>query len=204
MNKLPVFHNRHNEEVRLSDSRTVWISRACAVVAHVMLYEITEKRWYVLLGKRGEGTPDFQGYWGLPCGYLDWDETLTQAMVREVWEECGVYLPQIGKHEQFVWSENSCVLDVEGFQESPWFISDVPKHQKQNISMHYAVLFAWRGQNFPTLSDVHAEPGEVAGIEWVAIEKATTMDLAFNHANRIQQLWDNESSRFTRVEANTK
>ncbi len=203
MSKPPIFSNRHNEEIQLPDSRTIWISRACAVVAHVMLYQASQKQWYVLLGKRGESTPDFQGYWGLPCGYLDWDETLTQAMVREVWEECGVYLPHIAKDPSFVWSENACVTKEEDFNETPWVIADVPKHQKQNISMHYAVLFSWRGSEFPSLSDAYAEPGEVAGIEWVALEEAFQMELAFNHANRIRELWENESQRFRSVEENS-
>ncbi len=42
----------------------------------------------ILLIKRG-GEP-FKDHWALPGGYLDWDEDLAQAVVREVREELGV------------------------------------------------------------------------------------------------------------------
>ncbi len=203
MKETPSFNNRHNEEIQLIDKRTIWLSRSCAVVAHVTLYDTVSKQWYILLGKRGVGTPDFQGYWGLPCGYLDWDETLTEAMIREVWEECGVYLPNISQSEQYVWSKNSCVTAGDNLQETPWAIADTPRHQKQNISMHYAVQFAWEGQPFPDLSDAHAEPDEVAGIEWVLLKEAFGMDLAFNHAIRIRELWDTKREWFSEVENKT-
>ncbi|MFL0811394.1 MAG: NUDIX hydrolase [Agarilytica sp.] len=202
--KKPNFSNRHNEETLTQDGRRIWLSRACAVVAHVALYEVESGQWFILLGKRGESTPDFQGYWGLPCGYLDWDESLVQAMLREVWEECGLYLPSLSEAEQFVWSQNSCVLQQENIQETPWAIADVPRSQKQNVSMHYAVLFSWRGQPLPELSDAYAEPGEVAGIEWVSIEKAMEMDLAFHHGKRIQMLWQDHSDAFLQVEQASK
>lgn len=51
------------------------------------------RKKYVLVNKRGEGTPNFQGYWNIPVGYLDYDETLTEACTREVMEEQGVFIP---------------------------------------------------------------------------------------------------------------
>lgn len=197
----PKFNNRHNEQTKTEDGREIWLSRACAVVAQIALFNTEDLQWYILLGKRGEGTPDFQGYWGLPCGYLDWDESLTQAMLREVWEECGLYLPSLAKQDQFVWSNNNCILQEENPQETPWAIGDVPRNEKQNISMHYAVLFSWRGSPFPSLSDAYAEDGEVAGIEWVKIEDAIDMELAFNHGHRIRMLWEDKRSLFEEVES---
>jgi 8-oxo-dGTP diphosphatase len=31
-----------------------------------------------------------QGYWGLPAGYMEWDETVEQAAIREAREETGL------------------------------------------------------------------------------------------------------------------
>lgn len=197
--KLPVFNNRPNEETRTSDDRTIWLSRACAVVAHVMLYDTNSKQWYVLLGQRGTGTPDFQGYWGLPCGYLDWDETLSQGMVREVWEECGLHLPSLRDSEQFGWSQNSCINDTENYHETPWAIADTPRGEKQNVSMHYGIFFSWQGPTLPQLSDAYAEPNEVSGIEWVPIDKALNMELAFNHAKRIKECFETQQALFSQV-----
>jgi len=197
----PKFSNRQNERIHTQDGRPIWLSRACAVVAQVCLYHAKDRRWYILLGKRGSGTADFQDYWGLPCGYLDWDETLSQAMVREVYEECGVYLPGLKQHPQFIWSENACINSPENFEEVPWTITDRPRTQKQNVSMHYAVLFSWRGAPLPELSDANAEPNEVAGIDWLPIEHAMEMSLAFDHEHRIRRFYHEQQERLKRVEA---
>ena len=81
------FKNKENE-VLVIDGKEIWLSRAVAVVATVAVF--FENEMYILLNKRGTGTPDFQGYWNLPCGYLDYNETTGEAPLREVWEECGV------------------------------------------------------------------------------------------------------------------
>ena len=64
MNNFPV----------IKDGKEYWISRSIAVACFV--YKIVNDEIYVLANKRGSGTPDFQGYWYCPCGYLDYDETL--------------------------------------------------------------------------------------------------------------------------------
>jgi NADH pyrophosphatase NudC (nudix superfamily) len=96
----PQFANRQNPKVYTQTGQQVYLSRACSVVAEVCLYEVTQAKWYILLVKRGEACPDFQGDWCLPCGYLDWDETLYQAMIREVYEETGLYLSELHRHPQ--------------------------------------------------------------------------------------------------------
>ena len=42
----------------------------------------------ILLVKRAK--PPYKGSWVLPGGYIDWNETAEQAVVRELWEETGV------------------------------------------------------------------------------------------------------------------
>ena len=196
-----LFKNRENENIRLSDGRDIWLSRACAVVAEIFLFNISNHKWYVLLGKRGKGTPDCQGDWGLPCGYLDWDETLCEAMLREVWEECGIYLPSIGKESQFGYSTNSCILDEPGsIEEQPWAISDKPNTKKQNISFHFAVLFSWQAEPFPRLSNKNAEPDEVDELAWMPIEQALSFNLAFSHNRRISQFKEQHKNRFKDIE----
>lgn len=66
---------------------TVWVHRSIAVVGFVFCKINNE--WCVLANQRGEGAPDFQGYWNCPCGYLDFDETLAEACSREIYEETG-------------------------------------------------------------------------------------------------------------------
>lgn len=70
---------------------TLWSGRYCAVSCVVLAKE--NNKWYVLINKRGKGTPDDQGKWNMPCGYLDGGESATEACSREVAEECGVNIP---------------------------------------------------------------------------------------------------------------
>lgn len=197
----PTFKNRPNQCVLTEDRQELWVSRACAVVGHVCLYDVSLGQWFVLLGKRGEGTPDFQGYWGLPCGYLDWDESLCDALLREVWEECGLYLPSLSDSAQYAGSRSRFILQNDNFDEQPWYISDRPgKNAKQNISFHYACLFAWKSSEYPALSDAYSEPNEVAGIEWTPLNEVMTMELAFNHGDRIKNLVLDHSDKFTEIE----
>ncbi len=195
------FNNRENERVDLADGREVWLSRACAVVAEVCMYVAQEQTWYVLIGKRGTATPDFQGYWCLPCGYLDWDESLTEGMLREVWEETGLYIPELKEQPGFIYSENPCILNKIDAHETPWSISDKPTSAKQNISFHYAILFSWQSKPFPILSMNYCEPNEVADLKWVKLEEARNMELAFNHAQRVAMLRDGKPELFEKIES---
>lgn len=195
----PVFKNRKNEPLLLEDGRTVWNSRSCAVVAQICLYHKVSQQWYVLLGQRGQGAPDFQGWWGLPCGYLDWDETLCEAVVREVWEECGLFLPALSSLEGFIGSQSSLTQPAP-HTDVPWAVTDHIDNDKQNISLHYAVLFAWRGEALPALSMAHAEPDEVEALAWVSIQEAVNMRLAFNHHKRIDKLIAHQADAFAHIE----
>lgn len=194
------FNNRENENVNTEDGRNIWISRACAVVAEVCMYNIEDKTWYVLLGKRGKGTPDFQGYWCLPCGYLDWDETLCDAMIREVWEETGLYLPHLSAQEQFAYSPNSCVNPENTGDEKPWAVSDSLSTATQNISFHFAVFFSWKGLPGPALTFDNSEPDEVEELGWIPLAKAHQMSLAFSHNKRILQVFEEKKSELNKIE----
>ena len=70
-----------------------WISRAMAVLVTVFAQD-QNGEIYVLANQRGPSTPDpeFRGCWCVPCGYLDYDETLKEAVIRECFEETGIKL----------------------------------------------------------------------------------------------------------------
>lgn len=42
----------------------------------------------VLLGRRSSG--DYAGHWCIPCGYVEWDEDVREAAIREFAEETGL------------------------------------------------------------------------------------------------------------------
>ncbi len=94
------FSNKHNEKIQLPDGRTIWLARTCAVATTVCC--CMQGKAYILLAKRGKGSLIARGKWNLPAGYLDWNETLTEAAEREVYEETGVNLKNIYADEQQV------------------------------------------------------------------------------------------------------
>lgn len=169
-----MWNNRPNECVKVGD-REIWLSRSCAVV-NIITFDGFSK---LLLVKRGPGCPDEIGKWCLPCGYLDYDETLYDAARREVWEETGLD------------------LHANGFesitQEQPWHVRSSPSANRQNVTMQFVWQLKESFQRYgrkPDLPKVHSdncEPGEVDGIEWIDITEILLKkyDMAFNHLDVI-------------------
>lgn len=196
----PNFKNRRNEPIQREDGSVIWHSRSVAVVAEICLYQPQQNQWYILIGQRGSGTPDFQGYWGLPCGYLDWNETLCEAVVREVWEECGLFLPELSQQNGFIYSASSLLQNQQAFNDTPWAVTDHLGDNKQNISLHFAAMFGWGNTHLPELSNINADPDEVSGLAWQPITQAMQMQLAFNHHLRIRKVLDELQSPMAQVE----
>lgn len=170
------FNNRHNECITHAD-RELWISRACTVVATVICY--VDNLPYVLLGKRGIGCPDEVGKWNLPCGYLDWDETLAEAMVREIYEETGLNISK---------AQSEALSISTSHMEQPWKVSSNISgraNSKQNVSNHFALVYA--AKQLATLSMDYCEPDEVEEVRWVPLEEIHQYDYAFNHIDVINE-----------------
>lgn len=49
---------------------------------------VQDEEGHVLLGRRARGT--YAGRWCIPCGYVEWDEDVHAAAVREFAEETGL------------------------------------------------------------------------------------------------------------------
>lgn len=149
------------------DNKEYWISRSVAVIAYIFYHDIINNKLFVLADKRGQGTPDFQGYWNCPCGYLDFDETLSEAASREVFEETGYvidpnYLQMIG-------------------------ISDNPKKSNmQNVS----VKFVYKTTKMPIKNNIHdgGEADEVADVKWIDIDNLNKFSWAFDHDADIRDI----------------
>jgi len=59
-----------------------------AVTADIIIIKKIDDQQYVLLIERKH--PPFEGMWALPGGFLDMDETLEEAALRELQEETGI------------------------------------------------------------------------------------------------------------------
>ena len=145
------------------NGREFWISRSVAVVAFVYNKDNT-----VLAVQRGIETPDpeFVGKWCLPCGYLDYDETLDEAVVREIHKETGVLLTK----------NNSDTVDIE--------INSNPKSDKrQNVTVRYKIWY--NGDD--KLSTEFSEKDEVSDVKWIPLSEIDNYEWTFNHKDLIKR-----------------
>lgn len=146
------FKNKHNKEYHTEDG-IVWNSRSSAVVAHV--YCLVGNTIYLLIGKRGP-KGDMPGLWNIPCGYLDWDETLQEALFREVFEESGLLIFNYTRFGNY--PANS---------DQPFFVNGSPTQNRQNVALHF--LTGIKANVLPTLTNSFAEPGEVDELKWIKV-----------------------------------
>jgi len=153
MNK-PVFSNRPNQAVYLSRSVAVMI---------VPIFRVNKISW-VPLGKRSGKVSD-SGKWSLPCGYLDWDESGSEAAVREAYEELGLDLRSL-------------------ISDHPWFVqSDPEMDARQNVTLRFGCVVD--ADQLPKLT---IDGSEVVSAEWCKLSDAVVRnDLAFNHASIIRE-----------------
>ncbi len=157
------------------EGKEYWISRSIAVVC--MVLKRVNNRLYVLAEKRGKGAADNIGKLCMPCGYLDYDETLREACKREVFEETGIMLP----------SEDFKLITIN---------SD-PKENHQNVSARYYCLAPHFVE--PDLSKAFGgEKDEVEDVMWIPVGNfeddnfvfipysIDDAEWAFNHKERIK------------------
>jgi ADP-ribose pyrophosphatase YjhB (NUDIX family) len=148
------FNNKPNE--------MVFLSRSVAVMA-VILVRVGGVLW-VPLGKRSDKVSN-PGEWCLPCGYIDWNESGQEAIVRESYEELG--------------------LDLRGLiPEQPWFVQSQPnKDPRQNITLRFGCVY-----DVLTLPELSIDNVEVISAEWRTVWDAiNSSDLCFNHGSIIEE-----------------
>lgn len=172
--KSPIFSNKPNSSINLGGV-THWLSRHVACVGVVVAKYRDE--YYVLLSKRGSKSFDYSGYWNLPCGYLDYNETIQECAVREIYEETGLFTPDIPTESI-----------INNYMDFPYYINSDPSANRQNVSMYFGLVFESK-YGLPELSDENSEDGEVEKLKWVNVrgELHTYTKFAFNHDVRINE-----------------
>ena len=150
--------------------REFWISRSIAAVVVVFCKDIHGDR-YVLAVQRGTGTPDpeYVGKYCMPCGYLDYDETVAQAAQRETKEETGLTFP------------------ISDFKL--WCINDIPESDKrQNITFRYIVNSLTPKEDLELLlTSKNSEKDEVGSIRFIKFDDIDLYEWAFNHEELIKE-----------------
>ena len=94
-----------------------WVSRSMATMCVVVGRAPKTGTIRVLVERRGPGCPDNVGKLVVPCGYLDFGETLKESAAREVYEETGLKI-------------NPTELIMTG-------ISDSPSEGLQNVTVRF-------------------------------------------------------------------
>jgi 8-oxo-dGTP pyrophosphatase MutT (NUDIX family) len=167
----PVFGNRPNLPYTCIGSdgeKVIWNSRSLAVCVMVVCTLPDGKR-YVLIEQRGQGAPDFKGYFCLVCGYLDWDETLVQAALRETWEEAGLDIMAMADAGRYP------------IYEQPIWVDSSPSANRQNISVRFK--FELVEDVLPTLTSENSEPDEIEKLLWMPLshEQLAQYQFCFGH-----------------------
>ena len=149
--------------------REYWISRSVAVLGVVKAIDRNGNK-YVLAEQRGTGTPDpeYVGYWCLPCGYVDYNETCKQAIAREVKEETGISIHP----------ENFELIEIN---DNPF------EDKRQNITFRFRTELEGYINDFE-LTDKFSEINEVMNIKWIDLREINNYKWAFNHKILIKEL----------------
>ena len=152
------------------DGKEYWISRSVAVVAIILGVKDGMIK-STLISQRGPGCPDFIGDWACTCGYLDWDETAEEGLVREVYEELGINIPR-----------NRIFLHK--------IVTDPKENSRQNIVIRYVIpipqeeleeLYQIAKNNLGKSIERGGESCEVSDVKLISITDLTNFTWAFNH-----------------------
>lgn len=173
MNK-PVFKSIPNELITTTDGRKLFHSRSVAVV--LTLAVLCGGEYYIAIEKRGNAPGvDKAGLWCLPCGYLDWNESGSEAVKREVWEEVGLNLDD---YKDVI--INGPTLD------KPWHVKTEPDENRQNVTLYYGLVIIQKKLPIMTPNN-DCEEGEIANAGWMMQKDIGNYEFAFNHDKIINE-----------------
>lgn len=162
MNNFPIKISHHGNILEeIPDelcNNTYWISRSMAVATFI--FTCYKEVWYIAAIKRGKGCPDNVGKWCCPCGYVDYNETIEEAAIRETKEE----------------------MDLDIFSPTLFGIHDNPDTaNRQNVTFRFVELYSIFSNSLPKLSNKNCEPDEVEEVAWIPVGKIGEKEWAFDH-----------------------
>ena len=175
--------SRENRMIKGENGEELWISRSVVVIC-VVARITDDNKIEILVEKRGP-LVSATGRWCFPCGYLDYDEDLTDAVIREVQEETGYTLER--KDVNFI------------------DINSKPEGKKQNVGIRH---IAFIDNDKKQISDFELDTNEVTELKWIEIgesvsnifnidvNKLDCVKWAFNHKSLIIHIINEYCNRY--------
>lgn len=158
--------------VEQAKTHTLYDGRYCAVSAFV--FAVVNGKYSVLANQRGPGTPDFQGCWNCPCGFLERNEDSRHGAVREIQEET----------MEIIEPEELKIVYVE---------TEPEKCNNGNVTIRHRAFIgkqtqinkgrAWTVENYGG-----GEKNEVTNVKWIPVDDIDCFDWAFHHEETIESL----------------
>ena len=146
------FNNVPNEEITDTQGRKHWISPSISVDGLIVV------NGFVLVIKRSDAMTN-AGLWCLPCGFMDWNETPSNACIRELYEETGV--------------------DVRAFD-----VINKDSHRPHALN-DTALQFVFEMLERP---EINLDTEECTEYKWVSCSMLRDLDWAFGHDRLIEYL----------------
>ena len=159
-----MFKSSPNKVILDKNNKPHWISRYLVTIAFV------KWRDKILIVKRGESVSE-TGKWCLPCGYLDYDETIEESVGREIWEETGINIKEF--------------IDINTL--TPVNIFSTPKGKKQNIHMDFIINIDDKYE--PKINKDIIDKLETTDVKWINFNEVDNYDFAFNHTEKIKEYY---------------
>lgn len=161
-----------------------WKSRNVSIDAFIFALapkSVNLGQMHIMVIKRSENMDVDPGKYGVPCGYLDWNETIYESMIREVYEETSLYLPKYSN--QIIFDNNKQPFFIESRPNMPW-------NGRQNVGHHFVIVLDFSERNvdeFPFYVEDYTS-SETSLVKWVPWYDFTINDLkwSFNHDRGIR------------------
>lgn len=175
--------SRENRMIKGENGEELWISRSVVVLCVVA--RITDDNKIEIIAEKRGPLVSATGRWCFPCGYLDYDEDLTDAVIREVQEETGYTLER--KDVKFI------------------DINSKPEGKKQNVGIRH---IAFIDNDKKQISDFELDTNEVTELKWIEIgesvgnifnidvNKLDCVKWAFNHKSLIIHIINEYCNRY--------
>ena len=159
-----MFKSTPNKIIKDDNGKIHWVSRSLVTIAFVTW------RGKILIVKRGESVTE-TGKWCLPCGYIDYDETIEESIGREICEETGIDVRNF--------------IDLNSLK--PVRIFSDPIGKKQNIHMDFIINL--KDSDEPKIDMSVIDPLETTDVKWISFEEVVSYKFAFKHEEKIKSYY---------------